>query len=114
VPYAIEFKPSSEAARADEGLVDFWKVEKKPVLVERVAPEYPEEAQWENLEGEVLVRFQVGKDGRVEQVEVLEGEKVFRQAAIDAVRQFVFEPATHDFRPVRVRVIESIKFKIPD
>jgi hypothetical protein len=47
-------------------------------------------------------------------VEVLEGEKVFRQAAIDAVRQFVFEPATHDFRPVRVRVIESIKFKIPD
>ncbi len=115
VPYAIEFKLSSEAARAEEDLVDFWKVEKKPVLVERVAPEYPEEAQWENLEGgEVLVRFQVGKDGRVEQVEVLEGEKVFRQAAIDAVRQFVFEPAMHDFRPVRVWVIESIKFKVPD
>ncbi len=44
---------------------DFVAVEQQPVLVEKPPPVYPELAQMAKIEGTVIVRVLVGKDGKV-------------------------------------------------
>ncbi len=110
---SVTFKLPDRGEEVEEDLVDFWKVEKQPVLIEQVDPEYPEQALQEGLEGDVLIKFKVEKNGQVGELRVLDGEKIFTQAALEAIRQFIFEPAMQDNRPVRVWVPWSIKFKLP-
>lgn len=62
----------------------------------RVAAVYPETARQQNVSGfvEVLVTFD--PTGKVTDAEVLEGQDVLRQAALDAVKQWTFRPVLRD------------------
>ena len=60
-----------------------------PALVKRVAPVYPPLAARAKVEGVVILEATVGRDGRVEDVEVLRSVPLLDRAAIDAVRQWV-------------------------
>ncbi|MBK35147.1 MAG: hypothetical protein CME26_06405 [Gemmatimonadetes bacterium] len=42
------------------------------------------------------------------------GEPIFHQAAIDAVKQFVFEPATQNDKPVPVWMSQVISFDLEE
>ncbi len=92
--------------------LEFWRAENKPELIRTVRPEYPEVARQAGVEGNVFVKFLVGKDGRVGEVQVLKGQDVFRQAAIDAVSQFAFKPAMHNGQPVAVWMTQRMKFNL--
>ena len=96
----------------EEEILEFFAVEQKPELINNIKPVYPEIARKAMLEGQVVVRFLVGKDGRVERVEVMKGEEIFRQAAVDAVAQFVFKPAIQNDKPVRVWMAMPIRFRL--
>ena len=61
----------------EEEVVELWKVEKQPEVVESVKPDYPEIALKANIEGRVFVLALVGKDGMVEQVGRVTGPEVF-------------------------------------
>ncbi len=65
-------------------------------LVERVAPIYPRPARLTQTEGWVLVGYSVTEAGRTDDIHVLDAsiEDVFDQAAISAIRQYRYEPAT--------------------
>jgi len=66
----------------------------EPKLLKRVTPAYPPEAKNARLEGVVLLEAVVGRDGRVKDVKVARGEPMgLSEAAIDAVKQWEFEPA---------------------
>ena len=95
----------------EEEIVEFWAVEKKPELVKRVIPKYPPVAWEAGLVGQVFVTFTVGMDGRVKDAQVVKGSEVFRQAALNAVCQFVFRPAVQNDRPVAVRMTLPITFR---
>ncbi len=69
-----------------------------PHLVEQVTLEYP--AQAEGLHGDVVVLVQVDDTGAVVSVEVLLGAEPFHQAALNAAKGLVFEPALRDGVPV--------------
>jgi TonB family protein len=65
----------------------------------RVTPEYPPAAQAAGFEGSVSVAAVVNTDGSVGVVEVIDCSSPnlgFEAAAIDAIRQWRFEPATED------------------
>ncbi len=94
----------------EEEILEFWQVETKPILIKSVKPIYPDIARKAGLTGKIFVKFLVGKDGRVKQVQVLKGQEIFRQAAIDAVSQFVFKPATQNNKPISVWMMQSVKF----
>lgn len=69
----------------------------------RVSPEYPPAAQAAGFEGYVSVAAVVNTDGSVGVVEVIESSSPrlgFEEAAIDAIRQWQFEPAREDGEPV--------------
>lgn len=104
--------PGATEAPAEEEVMEFWKVEEKPTLIKQVKPVYPEIARKAGLEGKVYLKFMVGKNGRVGRVQVLKGQEIFRQAAVDAVMQFVFKPAIQNDKPVNVWMQMPITFKL--
>lgn len=66
-------------------------VERK--VVSKVAPVYPELARKLNLRGVVKLIVVIAPDGKVKSTEVLGGNPVLTQAAVDAVRKWRYEPA---------------------
>jgi periplasmic protein TonB len=96
----------------EEEVLEFFMVEEKPTITKNVRPKYPEIARKAGLSGRVFVRFKVGRDGRVSEVQVLKGEEIFRQAAVDAVLQFVFKPAMQNDKPVNVWMSQVIRFDL--
>jgi protein TonB len=45
----------------------------------------------------------IGKDGRITDLEVLSGPDMLKEAALHAVRQWVYDPYRVDGEPVRVQ-----------
>lgn len=114
VPVELPPPVRRETAPVEEEVLEFWRVERKPVLVRSAMPIYPELAKRAGLEGVVFVAFTVGADGSVRQVRAVRGPEVFRGAAVEAVSQFVFEPAVQNDRAVAVKMSMPIRFLLSD
>jgi protein TonB len=100
----------------DEGPpADFVPYEKEPQIVKKVEPKYPELAMRAGLEGKVIVKIWVDKEGKVKQVVVLKSDaEIFNEPAIEAAKQFVFTPAYMNNGPVAVWVSFPFRFKLTD
>lgn len=99
----------------DEGMPspdDYVAVEEMPVLINMPKPEYPDFARDAGVEGTVILRALVGKDGKVSDVIVVKGEKMLEASAIAAAKQAQFKPALQQHRPVAVWVQIPIKFSL--
>jgi protein TonB len=90
----------------------FWKM--KPV--ETRPPVYPPRCLRMGIEGTVRVRVLVGEDGRPQEVTIgkSSGESALDESAMDAVRQWRFEPARRNGVPVRAWAIIPVEFKLID
>jgi TonB family protein len=83
-----------------------------PLLDSRVEPIYPEEARAALVQGIVILEAVIGRAGDIRSVRVLKGLPMgLDQAAIDAVQQWSFKPATRAGRPVSVYFILTVNFK---
>lgn len=78
------------------------------------APRYPMLAREQGLEGVVLLSVLVRPDGRVEEARVASssGAHVLDEAALSAVRTWLFTPATRGGRPVESIVEVPVKFAL--
>jgi len=65
-----------------------------PTLLRGDALSYPEDARSQGIQGAVVVRYDVSKEGRVVNAQVVSAKPagVFDQAALDAVRGWRFRP----------------------
>jgi periplasmic protein TonB len=63
-----------------------------PTLIKRVEPAYPEIALVAKVTGLVILEATVGPDGTVESVRVLRSVKFLDEAAVDAVKQWRYQP----------------------
>lgn len=88
------------------------RVDSLPVPVKKVAPAYPEAARAAGLEGTVIVQALVGKDGRVKDMKLAQSVNGLDAPALVAVRQWEFQPATRDHKPVAVWVAVPVEFKL--
>ncbi len=85
-----------------------------PRLIHEVEAEYTDEALDARVEGDVVVDIEIDADGEVASVELLEGLGYgLDEAAIEAVEQFQFRPATVDGEPTPVVIDYSIRFSLP-
>jgi len=92
---------------------EFVPYEDQPVLVERPQPVYPELAQMAKIEGTVIVKVLVGKDGKVKDAIIGKGVNgILDQAALDAAKNAVFRPAMQNKKPVAVWVAIPFKFQL--
>jgi len=86
-------------------------------LLEKTDPAYPHRALRREIQGRVKVEFQIGRTGRVVDIEILDETPKragFGAAARDAVRRWQFEPFTHDGTPVVQRKVVVFNFKPGD
>ncbi|NOX38101.1 MAG: energy transducer TonB [Calditrichaeota bacterium] len=109
---APEMKAGIETSQDDT--VPFSALTEKPVLQKRVEPEYPEQARKAGLEGRVVLRGTVYKDGKVGDVEILKssGYPELDQKAVEAFRQFEFTPGKINGEPVNVRIVVPFQFRV--
>jgi len=82
-------------------------------LVRGVAPAYPASARADGVEGDVRLELVVGLAGSVESARVTRGVgHGLDEAALRAVNQFRFAPATQGGHAVRVRMGWSMQFRL--
>jgi len=83
------------------------------VPLKRVEPVYPESAKEAGIHGIVLMQVVVDKEGNVSKVKIIKGVPQLDQAAIDAVRQWVYKPTHLNGKPVSVITTVSMVFRLP-
>ena len=71
-------------------------------LINRVSPVYPEEAREEKISGTMKLHVVIARDGKIQQIQVVSGHPVLVQVAIDAVRQWQYQPILLNGQPVEV------------
>jgi len=84
-----------------------------PVLVKKFPPTYPPMAKQRHLHGKVVLQATIGRNGRIGAVQLESGDRVLADAAIDAVRQWIYKPARLDGQPVDVQTRIIINFAMP-
>jgi TonB family protein len=84
-----------------------------PVPTYTVKPQYPPQALAERLEGTVLLQLEVSLDGLPENIRVTQPlDEELDAAAVEATRQWRFEPGRKDDAPVRVEVAMEMTFRL--
>ena len=91
---------------------EYVYVEELPEAITRVPVVYPDIAREAGVDGTVLVQALVGKDGRVKDVRVVKHIPMLDDAAVTAVKQWVFKPALSNNKPVAVWVAVPVKFTL--
>ena len=76
-----------------------------------VSPIYPETARRLNMTGSVTVEAQIGADGKVKEVKVVEGEPMLARAAMIAVKQWKYRPSYLNGEPVESSSRVVLNFK---
>lgn len=85
---------------------------KPPKLLKSVDPVYPEEARKAGIEGTVVVEATTDERGRVQSVRVLKSIPMLDKAAIDAVKQWVYEPMVIDGEPKGITFTTTCRFSL--
>jgi TonB family protein len=76
-----------------------------------IEPVYPAQAAQKRMGGTVHLRATIGKDGAVESVRSISGPTLLIPAAIDAVRQWKYEPTLLEQHPIEMQEDITIEFR---
>jgi periplasmic protein TonB len=82
----------------------------RPIKLTR--PTYPQEAFIKKVEGAVLVEILISSEGRVVRARVIQSVPLLDQAALQCVREWVFQPALKHGRPVATIAQAPVNFRI--
>jgi TonB family protein len=96
---------SASVARPNEG--------QNTRLIHRVEPEYPPQARAQHIQGAVKLDVQIGGEGVIHNIKVVSGDPLLVEAAVQAVRQWMYRPYTVDGRPAEMQTRITIRFKLP-
>jgi TonB family protein len=75
-----------------------------------VQPVYPETARIAHIQGDVVLRAIIDKNGNVAEARVVSGHPLLINAAMDAVKQWVYQPFVFNGKPVAVDTVITVKF----
>jgi TonB family protein len=81
-------------------------------LLTSLAPEYPQMARNRHISGDVKIDALVDASGRVSGMRVISGSALLHEAALDAVRQWKYQPATLNGQAVSTHLTVTVQFKL--
>jgi periplasmic protein TonB len=81
-------------------------------IINRVQPVYPPLARQTRISGTVRLHAIISKDGTIQQLEVVSGHPLLQQAALDAVRQWRYQPTLLNGEPVEVDTTIDVIFSL--
>ena len=81
-------------------------------MLRMVQPVYPAIAKTAHISGTVILHAIISKDGNVEQLEYVSGPPLLMRAAMDAVKQWRYQPTTLNGEAVEVDTTISVVFTL--
>lgn len=86
---------------------------KEPKVLNKVAPVYPSALKEKGVQGRVVLEVVINEEGKPWMLRVLKSDdEGFNQAALDAVKQWRWEPPMLHGKPVSLRWTLTINFKL--
>lgn len=82
------------------------------LLVHKVVPTYPSVAKQARIQGQVLLSAVIGKDGKIQNLQVVKGHPMLTAAAINAVKQWQYKPYYLNGQPVEVDTTITVDFSM--
>jgi periplasmic protein TonB len=85
----------------------------EPEIIHKVEPRYTQPAIKAGIQGVVILELIIDPQGRVESADALRGLPLgLTKSALDAVKQWRFQPSTYNDHPVSVRYILTVNFHL--
>ncbi|HWY44731.1 MAG TPA: TonB family protein [Candidatus Sulfotelmatobacter sp.] len=81
-------------------------------MISSVPPVYPQLARSQRISGDVKIDALIDDHGRVTGMKVLSGPIMLHQAAMDALHQWKYRPATLNGEPVSMHLTVTIQFRL--
>jgi len=81
-------------------------------LLKQIVPAYPPTARQLRISGTVHLLGIIAKDGTIQRLQVLSGHPLLRQAALDAVSQWIYRPTILNGQPVEVEAPIEVIFTL--
>jgi periplasmic protein TonB len=82
------------------------------LLIHRVEPVYPPLARQTGRGGRVELRAIIATDGTIQSLQVVSGDPLFYQSALDAVRQWRYRPTILNGQPMEIDTFVSVIYNI--
>jgi len=84
----------------------------KGLLIHRVEPAYPTLAKAARVQGEVLLRAVIDKNGDIQDLTLISGHPMLVPSAIEAVKQWRYKPYLLNGQPVEVETTINVIFAL--
>lgn len=81
-------------------------------LIHRVQPAYPALAKQARIQGSVVLRAIINREGVIENLQAMSGPPMLEQAAIEAVKQWRYKPYLLDGEPIEVETQVTVNFSL--
>lgn len=101
------------AAEDLDRIFELTEIDRAPEPIYRVEPQYPFALSRAGVEGRVVLRFVVDKEGRVQNPRIRSSTRMeFEKPAMDAIRQWRFEPGIKNGVRVSVNIEQPLSFTL--
>ncbi|HEX4809787.1 MAG TPA: energy transducer TonB [Bryobacteraceae bacterium] len=105
-------QPAPKPQPKSSGLLHVSQGVQEAKLIHRVMPRYPPLAIQTREFGTVHLVAIISKDGHVSSVQVLDGPMFLRQAALEAIKQWIYKPTLLNGEPVEVLAPIDVHFTL--
>lgn len=82
------------------------------MLIRKVIPVYPPLARSARISGVVHLIGTIGKDGRIQNLQLVSGHPMLARAALNAVQQWIYKPTLLNGNPVEVIAPIEVNFTL--
>jgi TonB family protein len=104
--------PATSAVQTFPGSIPVGARVQNMKLISHPDPVYPVIAKDARIQGTVELAALIGPDGHMQQLTVISGHPLLRQAALDAVKQWVYSPTLLNNNPTSVSTTIDVTFTL--
>lgn len=104
-PVAVPKVATPQRVRVSQGV-------SQGLLIRKVNPTYPPLARQARIQGTVILRAVISKDGSIENLQLVSGHPMLAPAAIEAVKQWRYKPYLLNGEPVEVDTEVQVNFTL--
>ncbi|HTC87053.1 MAG TPA: energy transducer TonB [Bryobacteraceae bacterium] len=105
-------QPAPSAQKASSAPIPVTSDLQMAKLLRKVIPEYPPIAKSARISGVVRLIGTIGKDGTIQNLQVVSGHPMLTRAALDAVRQWIYKPTMLNGNAVEVIAPIEVTFTL--
>ncbi len=104
--------PPAPSAQGSPKRVRVSQAVMRELLVSRVSPKYPKDARKRRIQGLVILKLVVSKEGDVTDATLISGPQDLAPAAIEAAKQWKYKPYILNGQPVEIEGVLEINFTL--